>query len=121
MRFTARQIASDNDESLNIRMHDKSKTDGATPMSTDQSLYEISNIKERITRQILTAVKESSFDCMIHATAGAKERLSPNGVLVVEIGNEYAYAEAAFGKHELTWLSTSAGDEAVFLLNAAQF
>ena len=75
MRFTRRQIAADNDESLNIRMHDKSKTDGTTPMSTDQSLYEISNIKERITRQILTAVKESSFDCMIHASAGAKERL----------------------------------------------
>ncbi len=75
MRFTARQIATDNDESLNIRMHDKSKTDGTTPMSTDQSLYEISNIKERITRQILTAVKESSFDCMIHANATSKERL----------------------------------------------
>ena len=76
MRFTARQIASDNDESLNIRMNDKSKTDGITPMSTDQSLYEISNIKERITRQILTAVKESSFDCMIHANASSKERLN---------------------------------------------
>ena len=76
MRFSARQVASDNDESLNIRMNDKSKTDGTTPMSTDQSLYEISNIKERITRQILTAVKESSFDCMIHATAGSKERLN---------------------------------------------
>ena len=75
MRFTARQMATDNDDSLNIRMNDKSKTDGSTPMSTDQSLYEISNIKERITRQILTAVKESSFDCMIHANAGAKERL----------------------------------------------
>jgi hypothetical protein len=75
MRFTARQMAADNDESLNIRMHDKSKTDGSTPMSTDQSLYEISNIKERITRQILTAVKESSFDCMIHANASSKERL----------------------------------------------
>jgi hypothetical protein len=75
MRFTARQMASDNDESLNIRMQDKSKTDGTTPMSTDQSLYEISNIKERITRQILTAVKESSFDCMIHANASSKERL----------------------------------------------
>ena len=76
MRFTARQMASDNDESLNIRMNDKSKTDGNTPMSTDQSLYEISNIKERITRQILTAVKESSFDCMIHANASSKERLN---------------------------------------------
>ena len=76
MRFTTRQMAKDNDESLNIRMQDKSKTDGTTPMSTDQSLYEISNIKERITRQILTAVKESSFDCMIHANAGSKERLN---------------------------------------------
>jgi len=76
MRFSARQVATENDESLNIRMNDKSKTDGTTPMSTDQSLYEISNIKERITRQILTAVKESSFDCMIHATAGSKERLN---------------------------------------------
>ncbi len=76
MRFTGRQIATDNDESLNIRMHDKSKTDGVTPQSTDQSLYEISNIKERITRQILTAVKESSFDCMIHANATSKERLN---------------------------------------------
>jgi hypothetical protein len=76
MRFSARQVAAENDESLNIRMNDKSKTDGTTPMSTDQSLYEISNIKERITRQILTAVKESSFDCMIHATAGSKERLN---------------------------------------------
>jgi hypothetical protein len=76
MRFSARQVATDNDESLNIRMNDKSKTDGTTPMSTDQSLYEISNIKERITRQILTAVKESSFDCMIHANASSKERLN---------------------------------------------
>ena len=75
MRFTARQMATDNDESLNIRMNDKSKTDGSTPMSTDQSLYEISNIKEHVTRQILTAVKESSFDCMIHANASSKERL----------------------------------------------
>jgi len=87
MRFTARQIASDNDESLNIRMNDKSKTDGVTPMSTDQSLYEISNIKERITRQILTAVKESSFDCMIHANASAKERLQCYS-FGVEVGDE---------------------------------
>jgi hypothetical protein len=88
MRFTARQMASDNDESLNIRMNDKSKTDGTSPMSTDQSLYEISNIKERITRQILTAVKESSFDCMIHATADAKERLQCYSFGVGEGGEE---------------------------------
>jgi ribosomal protein L3 glutamine methyltransferase len=52
--------------------------------------------------------------------AGAKERLTPDGVLVVEIGNEFVHAEAAFADLELTWLSTSAGDEAVFLLTADQ-
>jgi ribosomal protein L3 glutamine methyltransferase len=51
---------------------------------------------------------------------GAKERLTPQGVLVVEIGNEFAHAEAAFTELELTWLSTSAGNEAVFLVTADQ-
>ena len=74
-RFSGRQIAIDNDESLSIRMNDRSKTDNITPMTTDQSLYEISNIKSRITKQILTAVKESSFDCMIHSNPDSKEQL----------------------------------------------
>ena len=74
--FSGRQIAADNDDSLNIRMNDRSKTDNVTPMTTDQSLFEISNIKARITKQILTAVKESSFDCMIHANPDSKERLN---------------------------------------------
>jgi ribosomal protein L3 glutamine methyltransferase len=52
--------------------------------------------------------------------AGAAERLTPEGILVVEIGNEAEYAEAAFGHLGLTWLTTSAGDEAVFLLTAEQ-
>lgn len=60
------------------------------------------------------------MDLVRTIVAGAKDRLSENGVLVVEIGNEFDYAEAAFAEHELTWLSTSAGDEAVFLLTAEQ-
>ena len=55
-----------------------------------------------------------------HVVAGAAERLTPEGILVVEIGNEAEYAEAAFGHLGLTWLTTSAGDEAVFLLTAEQ-
>jgi ribosomal protein L3 glutamine methyltransferase len=41
-------------------------------------------------------------------------------VLIVEIGNERNFAEAAFPDMELTWLSTSAGDDMVFLLTAEQ-
>jgi ribosomal protein L3 glutamine methyltransferase len=63
---------------------------------------------------------DDGMDLVRRIVAGAKERLSPQGVLVVEIGNEFAFAEAAFTQLELTWLSTSAGDEAVFLVTADQ-
>jgi ribosomal protein L3 glutamine methyltransferase len=60
------------------------------------------------------------MDLVRKIVAGAAERLTPEGILVVEIGNEAEYAEAAFGHLGLTWLTTSAGDEAVFLLTAEQ-
>lgn len=60
------------------------------------------------------------MDLVRRIVAGAKDRLTPYGVLVVEIGNEFEHAQAAFPDLELTWLSTSAGDEAVFLLTADQ-
>ncbi len=70
--------------------------------------------------QMALAGGDDGMDLVRRIVAGAKERLTPNGVLVVEIGNEFDYAEAAFAGLELTWLSTSAGDEAVFLLTADQ-
>jgi len=50
----------------------------------------------------------------------AKNRLTAKGLLIVEIGNEFAHAETAFHDLGLTWLSTSAGDASVFLLTADQ-
>jgi ribosomal protein L3 glutamine methyltransferase len=43
-------------------------------------------------------------------------RLSPHGVLVLEVGNERPFFEAAFPALEAVWLSTSAGDDQVLLL-----
>jgi ribosomal protein L3 glutamine methyltransferase len=53
---------------------------------------------------------------------GARKRLSKQGILIVEIGNERANAEAAFpwDKDKLTWVSTSAGEDMVFLMHADQ-
>ncbi len=48
-------------------------------------------------------------------------KLSENGVLVLEIGNERAYFEAAFPQLEPVWLSTSAGDDQVLLLTREDF
>ena len=44
-------------------------------------------------------------------------RLNPQGVLVLEIGNERAHFEAAFPQLEAVWLPTSAGDDQVLLLS----
>jgi ribosomal protein L3 glutamine methyltransferase len=49
----------------------------------------------------------------------ARNWLTDDGVLVVEIGNERANVEAAFGGLDLVWMSTSAGDDNVFLIQAA--
>ena len=62
----------------------------------------------------------AGMDVVRRIVAGAKERLNSHGILVVEIGNEFPNAEAAFPDLELTWLSTSAGDGSVFLLTADQ-
>jgi len=49
----------------------------------------------------------------------AKKHLTPNGLLVVEIGHNREALEAAYPMLPFTWLDTTAGDEYVFLLNAA--
>ncbi|HEV2612058.1 MAG TPA: 50S ribosomal protein L3 N(5)-glutamine methyltransferase [Noviherbaspirillum sp.] len=70
--------------------------------------------------QIALAGGHDGMDLVRKIVEGAADRLSENGVLIVEIGNEREHAEAAFPDLELTWLSTSAGDDMVFLLTAEQ-
>jgi ribosomal protein L3 glutamine methyltransferase len=48
----------------------------------------------------------------------ARDHLTRDGLLVVEIGHNRAALEAAFPELPFVWLETSAGDEYVFLLHA---
>lgn len=66
--------------------------------------------------RIALAGGDDGMDIVRRIIAGAKARLNPGGVLVIEIGNEYANVEAAFGDLPLVWLPVSAGEEQVFLL-----
>jgi ribosomal protein L3 glutamine methyltransferase len=70
--------------------------------------------------QLALAGGEDGMDLVRQIVKGAAQRLTPQGVLLVEIGNERQYAEAAFPELELTWVSTSAGDDMVFLVTAEQ-
>jgi ribosomal protein L3 glutamine methyltransferase len=70
--------------------------------------------------QIALAGGQDGMDLVRKIVAGAAQRLKPKGILMVEIGNERAFAEQAFPHLNLTWLTTSAGDDMVFLLHADQ-
>ncbi len=48
--------------------------------------------------------------------AQAASRMAPGAVLVVEIGNERGFFEAAFARLETVWMETSAGEDQVLLL-----
>jgi hypothetical protein len=73
MTFTPQQMA--DDSSLQLRLNDVSKKNPQQPLSTDESLFEISSIKEEINHQLLLAIKQASIDCVIHRDATSKERL----------------------------------------------
>ena len=45
---------------------DLSKDGRNVPLTSDQALWEISNIKGKINKEILSAIKSSSIDCTLH-------------------------------------------------------
>ena len=74
MTLTDKQKKSD--ESLELRLKDVSKLDRQAPLTTDEALFEISNIKEEISNQLETAMKEASIDCMVYLKQNSSEGLS---------------------------------------------
>ncbi|MBU6490128.1 MAG: 50S ribosomal protein L3 N(5)-glutamine methyltransferase [Burkholderiales bacterium] len=68
--------------------------------------------------QLALAGGVDGMDVVRRIIGQARDWLTDEGVLVVEIGNERANVEAAFGGLDLVWLSTSGGDDSVFLIQA---
>ena len=70
MKFTNNQLIPESANGMaskDLLEKDVSKIDKKTPLTSDQYLYEISNIKESINKQILYAIKGSAMDCSLHA------------------------------------------------------
>ncbi len=53
-------------KNIELRTNDVSRTNKSRPVTTDEYLYELSNTKDEISRQILKAVKETAMDCNLH-------------------------------------------------------
>lgn len=72
---------------------------------------------QREPRRALAAGRHG-LDVINRILAQAADRLTPDGILVAEVGNSCTALQAAFPAVAFTWLTDSAGDESVFLLGA---
>ena len=88
MTFTQEQL--DSEFALELKLKDTSKRPPYLPQSSDQKLFEISTIKEQLTSQLLTGVKEAAIDCATHIKSSTKE-----GLVCLSFGqptvNDFAY------------------------------
>jgi hypothetical protein len=73
MTFTQEQL--DSEFALELKLKDTSKRPPYLPQTSDQKLFEISTIKEQLTSQLLTGVKEAAIDCATHIKSSTKEGL----------------------------------------------
>jgi hypothetical protein len=65
MVFTEAQLKSD--EAIELKRKDLSKSMPKIPLTSDQYLFEISEIKANLTNQLTDAIKQSAFDCFIYS------------------------------------------------------
>ena len=65
MTFSEQQLKSD--EAIELKRKDLSKAVPKVPITSDQYLFEISEIKANLTSQLTDAIKESAFDCYIYS------------------------------------------------------
>ena len=110
MTFTEEQLSGDG--AVELKLHDGSKFDDTIPVTSDEALYEISTIKEKISTQILDAIKESSMDCTLYNKPGSKNavkcfsfgKTSPHTFsFKPSIGNEELDAVSKINKKNITW------------------
>ena len=110
MTFTPSQLEGENAREL--KLNDVSKLNDNIPVTSDEALYEISTIKEQISKQILTAVKESSMDCTVYNKPGAKDsvkcftfgKTNPSTFsFKPSISNEESDKVADTNKEKITW------------------
>ena len=68
MTFTDEQLKSD--EAIELKRQDLSRNTPKIPLTSDQNLFEISEIKASLTTQLTDTVKETAFDCYIYSKDG---------------------------------------------------
>jgi hypothetical protein len=76
MKFSEKQLASN--DAIELKRKDLSKGKPIVPITSDQYLFEISDIKSKLTKQLTTAIKESAFDCSIYSGSNCMNFADPD-------------------------------------------
>lgn len=109
-------IASDLFEALDGRRYDLIVSN--PPYVSDRAMAMLPDEYRREPRMALAGGTDG-LDLVRRILEAAPRMLTKDGLLVVEVGHERPHVEAAFPRLPITWLSTSAGDDAVFAVRAA--
>lgn len=108
MTFTEEQLRGD--IAIELKLKDRSKIDTKKVVTSDETLYEISVIKENVTMQLLKCIKEASIDCALNI--GGKENIqcfsfgNPNKEsfsITPSLEKETLDTEAMINKREIKW------------------
>lgn len=109
MTFTKKQIESD--DSIELNLKDVSKLIRNRPITSDEYMYEIASIKEKLNQQLIHAIKETAIDCVIYSKK-SKENLhclnfgEPNNKSVSyhpSIDDDQTDTLATINKRKIEW------------------
>jgi hypothetical protein len=92
-KFSGDNVAIMNRDTSRLNKVPKGAKMGETAITTDEMLFEIAVIKDRLTKQLLQSVKESSVDCSIYDN-------SKEGLVCYTYGHSTSNEFGAFPSYE---------------------
>lgn len=105
MKFTEKQLRSD--AAIELKKKDLSKSLPAMPLTSDQYLYEISEIKGILSSQLTEVIKEAAFDCYIYSNGKCLNFGNPSASAfsyVPDFSEEQTDVIAKTNKEEVIWV-----------------
>ena len=94
------------DDAIELKRKDLSKGEPKVPVTSDQLLYEISEIKANLSMQLTDAIKESAFDCFIYSNGKCMNFGDPKNTkfsYVPDYANQQSDITVRVNKKKIEW------------------
>ena len=94
------------DDAIELKRKDLSKGEPKVPITTDQLLFEISEIKANLSMQLTDSIKESAFDCFIYSNGKCMNFGDPKNSkfsYVPDYANQQSDLTVRANKKQIEW------------------